>query len=1007
MSVQNRNVTLAPDGATRRPEGASNATGEEERADPSRLSRNDVAAAADNPERERVSTNLRITKRIGTWNVQGMTAGKLKIVTRRMQECKISVLGIAETWRLNQANFRTDDGFTVVYSGKDTGKRERGVGVIMGQEAAKALMGFNPINDRIISVRLRGHPFNITILQAYAPTGTAPDEDIDMFYEQLDDALEKIPARDMLVVMGDWNAKIGQTNAKSAVTGRFGLGERNERGDKLEEFCLAHNLVIGNTLFQQHPRRLWTWLSPGDRVRNQIDYIMVRNRWRSSLLSVKTRPGADCGSDHQLLVAAIRLRLKASKSGSRPIRFDVESVSEQFKVQVKNKFELLMRAADEEKTPNELWEEMKEVVFTTAKGNIPRRKRRKQPWISNRTLELADKRQTAKIRGDRTEWQHLNREVTTSVKADQKAFIEKKCEEIEKSGGNSKKIFGVVRELTRKCCSSPGIINDKHGKTLVESSEITGRWAEYCSELYEQKTQGIPSSDSSKFRAGNEPPPLKSEVRRAVKQLKKGKAPGIDNIPSELWQATGEEGTELLWRLCVKIWNQEEWPKDWCRAVFIPLPKKGDLKECANHRTISLISHASKVLLKIINARMEKKMELEIPEEQAGFRRGRGTRDQIVNIRNIIEKCRSHRTPLYLCFIDYAKAFDCVSHEMLWDAMRNMGFPAHVVDLIGRLYKDQESAVRTSRGDSRWFSIGRGVRQGCILSPNLFNIYAEAIMREALEDFEGGIKIGGRRITNMRYADDTTLLCNNREDLLKLLKSVKDASERRGLLLNTKKTKIMVIDPSRDDVGEAYKVDGQDLEKVTHFEYLGSMINTRGDCSQEIRRRLAMGKKAVIDMAKIWKSSIPTALKARLLRATAFAVATYGAESWAMKKNERKRVDAFEMWCYRRLLRVSWRERKTNAWVLEKIGSAMTLRSSIAQRKLRYFGHIIRHTSLERDIIQGQTEGLRGRGRPPTSWMDDIRALTGGTVVQATRLACNRAAWRALISATPARVRAL
>ncbi len=177
MSVQNRNVTLAPDGATRRPEGASNATGEEERAGPSRLSRNDVAAAADNPERERVSTNLRITKRIGTWNVQGMTAGKLKIVTRRMQEGKMSVLGIAETWWLNQGNFRTDDGFTVVYSGKDTGKRERGVGVIMGQEAAKALMGFNPINDRIISVRLRGHPLNVTILQAYAPTGTASDED--------------------------------------------------------------------------------------------------------------------------------------------------------------------------------------------------------------------------------------------------------------------------------------------------------------------------------------------------------------------------------------------------------------------------------------------------------------------------------------------------------------------------------------------------------------------------------------------------------------------------------------------------------------------------------------------------------------------------------------------------------------------------------------------------------------------------------------------------------------
>ena len=119
-------------------------------------------------------------------------------------------------------------------------------------------------------------------------------------------------------------------------------------------------------------------------------------------------------------------------------------------------------------------------------------------------------------------------------------------------------------------------------------------------------------------------------------------------------------------------------------------------------------------------------------------------------------------------------------------------------------------------------------------------------------------------------------------------------------------------------------------------------------------------------------------------------------------RNERKRVDAFEMWCYRTLPSVM--ERKTNAWVLEKIGSAITLRSSTARRKLRYFGHIIRHTNLERDIIQGQAEGLRGRGRPPASWMGDMRALTGGIVVEATRLACSRVVWRALVSATPARV---
>ena len=157
------------------------------------------------------------------------------------------------------------------------------------------------------------------------------------------------------------------------------------------------------------------------------------------------------------------------------------------------------------------------------------------------------------------------------------------------------------------------------------------------------------------YRSHKEPsevesPRLRSEVELALKQLKDAKSPGIDNIALEIWKATGEEGIDLMWHLCCSIWQKKEWPLDWCRAVFVPLPKKGNLKECANHRTISLICHGSKVLLKIIIQRMRMKFQQEISlsEEQAGFREGRGTRDQTVNIRNVIEKCREHKHSLYL-----------------------------------------------------------------------------------------------------------------------------------------------------------------------------------------------------------------------------------------------------------------------------------------------------------------------------------------------------------------------
>ena len=353
-----------------------------------------------------------------------------------------------------------------------------------------------------------------------------------------------------------------------------------------------------------------------------------------------------------------------------------------------------------------------------------------------------------------------------------------------------------------------------------------------------------------------------------------------------------------------------------------------------------------------------------------------------------------------MCFIDYSKAFDCVSHNEMWETMLRMGFPKHLIDLTCKLYEDQESAVKTTNGDTEWFSIGRGLRQGCVLSPSFFNIYSEEIMREALEGFEGGVKFGGTRISNLRYADDTTLICSSRKDLMDLLHRVKIASEKKGLLLNTKKTKIMVVD--KDNTGSDFLLDGQKIEVVQQFEYLGSLINTMGDSTSEIKRRLAIARKTMMNMSNIWRSKgLSMDLKIRFLRATIFSIAAYGSESWAMTLTDRKHVDAFEMWCYRRLLRVSWMDKRTNDWVLETIGTELMLRKNIDSRKLRYFGHVSRKDgSVEKLIMQGKVEGKRRRGRPATSWTDDIKRSSGVSMTAATRLAEDRPRWRALVMAT-------
>ena len=174
----------------------------------------------------------------------------------------------------------------------------------------------------------------------------------------------------------------------------------------------------------------------------------------------------------------------------------------------------------------------------------------------------------------------------------------------------------------------------------------------------------------------------------------------------------------------------QQWPQDRKRSVFIPIPKKGNAKKCSNYGTIALISHASKVMLKILQARLQQYMNRELPNVQAGFRKGRGTRDQFANICWTMEKAREFQKNIYFCFINYAKAFDYVDHNKLWKILKEMGIPDHLTYLLRNLYTGQEATVRTGHGTD-WFQKGKGVCQGCVLSPYLFNLYAEYVMRNA------------------------------------------------------------------------------------------------------------------------------------------------------------------------------------------------------------------------------------------------------------------------------------
>ena len=264
-------------------------------------------------------------------------------------------------------------------------------------------------------------------------------------------------------------------------------------------------------------------------------------------------------------------------------------------------------------------------------------------------------------------------------------------------------------------------------------------------------------------------------------------------------------------------------------------------------------------------------------------------------------------------------------------------------------------------------------------------------MRETLEEWESGISIGGRMVTNLRYADDTTLLAGTKEELIELVERVRRASEKAGLYLNVGKTKVMTT----GDIGEV-TVDGKDIEVVTKFVFLGALITKNGLCEKEVRRRIAMGKAAMGGLTSIWKDrGVTMETKVKLVKVLVFPIVLYGAETWTLRKHERRKIDAFELWCWRRVLRVSWMERKTNIWIIENIKPEWTLESRVPKAALSYFGHVVRAGGMEDGVMLGRMNGARRRGRPRQRWLDTLMGYSSGaTISNMRRYVRDRAGWR-------------
>ena len=287
-------------------------------------------------------------------------------------------------------------------------------------------------------------------------------------------------------------------------------------------------------------------------------------------------------------------------------------------------------------------------------------------------------------------------------------------------------------------------------------------------------------------------------------------------------------GADKVASLCQKIYQTGKIPTGMMKSIFITIPQKPKAVDCEDFRTISLMSHVMKVLLKVILNRIKNKVNAEVSREQFGFGPHLGTREAIFYMRMTTERCIGAHKDVFACFIDYSKAFDKIHHIKLIESLNKINLDGKDIQLISSLYWQQLAAIRTEHDVSEYIEIKRGVRQGCVLSPTLFNLCTEMIFREVVD--KKGVTISGVNINNLRYADHTVLMANNHQDLQELLQIVKNNRECYCLHVKIKKTKSMVFSKQKEKTPPQLNLNGDIIGNVQQYIYLGQQLTDDGRC---------------------------------------------------------------------------------------------------------------------------------------------------------------------------------
>ena len=910
------------------------------------------------------------------------------------------------------------------------------------------------ISERLMTLRIQLSPTrHATLISAYAPTMTSALETKNAFYDLLDETLRLIPSSDKIILLGDFNARVGSdSEVYAGIVGRHGVGKVNENGKRLLNLCAAHRLAISNTMFQMANKFKTSWMHPRSKSWHLIDYVIVRQSDMRDVVITRALRGAECWTDHRLIRSIMRLQVALPhRKLSRQKRINVRALqSEENSKTFKHKVaEMLCSKSDSPSSFQTIhnltddWTSLSTALLEVAASTVGYTRHKSNDWFDENSAEirdLLDKKRAAHIAALnnpssetlRSRYASLRSQVQSSLHRMKNDWWQNKAKEIQEYADNHdpRNFYNSIKAVFGPAKGRNVPVLSADGTTLIKNKqEILKRWSEHFSELLNR----INPADYDIINQLPSLPPVSEldnepslvEVLAAIKDLKNNKAPGPDGIPGEIFKYGGHLLAQRLHKFICDAWNAEKLPQQWKDANIVTIYKrKGDKSKCGNYRGISLLAVGGKVLARVMLARLlATVVNMVLPETQCGFRKERSTTDMIFVARLLQEKCREQHKHLYAAFVDLTKAFDTVNRNMLWSILAKCGCPPKFVAVIKEFHSGMTARVVVDGVKSEPFEVSVGVKQGCVLAPLLFNIYLVAVSLLSRHSFNPDDGIGYKyrldgNIFNLRrlksvnktrhdlifdlqYADDVVFVSHTSEGLQRILNSAENVYRSTGLVINCNKTEVLCQGYDTNDHSPTFQLGENELRNVDKFTYLGSVLSSSCKLDDEIENRICRSNRAFGSLSRrVFRNrGINLKTKVAVYKAVCLSSLVYGCETWTPCRAHIRSLESFHIRCLQRMLGITWKDRIPHTEILKRTG-CVSIEALIIKQLLRWVGHVVRmpENRLPRKFLYGElAEGHRSQGGQKRRFKDHLKSALKQceiSSVELESLANDRAEWR-------------